>query len=53
MYIKIGRMKLRSKLFSFYNYMVYKFILPGIKAAQKVTESRKESDGQPSNLIKG
>lgn len=35
-------MKPRSKLFSFYNYMESKFVLPGIKATQKVTVSRRE-----------
>lgn len=39
-------MKPRSKLFSFYNYMESKFVLPGIKATRKVTASRRELGGQ-------
>lgn len=49
-HIKLKSMKPRSKLFSFYNYMESKFVLPGIKATQKVTVSRREPGGGAAPL---
>lgn len=49
-HIKLKSMELRSKLFSSYNYVESKFVLPGRKAMRKVMASRKESDGQPGPL---